>query len=176
MNFNFLVLDCLRSNFCEWWEWLKRKIVILIWNIPRPHWWLVNIGPGNGLMPSCNKPSSEPMLAYLSMSPHGIIRPRLVKAVCSITVFDCLPKIHSETCFWVFCTLLQNTGSILQNDYSWLRLQNWQSALINVWWILVCSSSLRTQSNLCVIIVIRRSDKCMQWKLSEEMFWHFENW
>ena len=33
-------------------------------NITRPHWCPVNIGPGNGSMPSGNKPSPEPMLTW----------------------------------------------------------------------------------------------------------------
>ena len=31
----------------------------------RPHWWLVNIGSGNGLVPSGNKPLSESMLTQI---------------------------------------------------------------------------------------------------------------
>ena len=33
-------------------------------NTTTPHWSLANIGPGNGLVPSGNKPSPEPMLTY----------------------------------------------------------------------------------------------------------------
>ena len=34
-------------------------------NATRPYWWLVNIGSGNGLVPSGNKPLSEPMLTQI---------------------------------------------------------------------------------------------------------------
>ena len=30
--------------------------------LTRPHWWLLNIGSGKGLVPSGNKPLPEPML------------------------------------------------------------------------------------------------------------------
>ena len=50
------------------------------------HWWEVNTSLGNGLVPSRNKPSSEPMLTQLyvqcwhsSMSPYGVTRPQWVK-------------------------------------------------------------------------------------------------
>ena len=157
-------------------ESLPSKEILSFWskNIPTPHWCLINIS-GNGLMPSGSKPLFEPMLTYLSILPHGVIRPKQVQAICSIIVFNCLPKIHSETCFWVFCTLLQNMWTILPNDYSWLKLQIRQSTLINVWWILMCNACLRTQSNLCVIIIIRKCDKCMQRKLLEEIIRDFEN-
>ena len=34
-------------------------------NATRPHWWVVNIGPGNGLVLSGNKPLPEPMLTQI---------------------------------------------------------------------------------------------------------------
>ena len=37
--------------------WIVRKL-----NATRPHWWLVSIGSGNGLVPSGNKPLPEPIL------------------------------------------------------------------------------------------------------------------
>ena len=41
-----------------------------MWNCPqvnaiRPHWWLVSIGLGNGLLPSSNNPLPEPMLTKI---------------------------------------------------------------------------------------------------------------
>ena len=52
------------SSFSNWW--LKH----LLWNCPQlivtgPHWWWVNIGSGNGLVLSCNKPLSEPVLTQI---------------------------------------------------------------------------------------------------------------
>ena len=36
-------------------------------NVTGPYWWLVNIGAGNGLVPSGNKPLPEPMLTQISV-------------------------------------------------------------------------------------------------------------
>ena len=55
-------------------EWVIFKLYIknrylehFLWNCPqvnatRPHWWLVNIGSVNGLVPNGTKPLPEPML------------------------------------------------------------------------------------------------------------------
>ena len=45
----------------------------LLWNCPHKnviglHWWLVNIGSGNGLVPSGNKSLTEPMLTQISVA------------------------------------------------------------------------------------------------------------
>ena len=70
------------------WEiWMKFRLVIFklivvildqyfMWNCPQMHVtgvysWFINIGSGNGLVPSGNKPLTEPML---SMSPNGVNR------------------------------------------------------------------------------------------------------
>ena len=56
----------------------------LLWNCckndaTRPHWWLVNIVSGNGLVPSGNKPLPGPILTPArSVLPHGITRPQWV--------------------------------------------------------------------------------------------------
>ena len=34
-------------------------------NVAGPYWWEVNIGSGNGLVPSGNKPLPEPMLTQI---------------------------------------------------------------------------------------------------------------
>ena len=52
-------------NFSHWW------LVYLLWNchqvnVTGLHWWSVNIGSGNGLVPWGNKPLSEPMLTQIS--------------------------------------------------------------------------------------------------------------
>ena len=54
-------------DFSDWW--LRH----LLWNCPNMnviglHWWSVNIGSGNGLVPSGNKPLPEPMLTQISVS------------------------------------------------------------------------------------------------------------
>ena len=49
--------------------WLRH----LLWNSPNMnvtglHWWSVNIGSGNGLVPSGNRSLSEPMLTQISVT------------------------------------------------------------------------------------------------------------
>ena len=41
--------------------------IVLKWMSLGLHWWSVNIGSGNGLMPSGNKPLPEPMLTQISV-------------------------------------------------------------------------------------------------------------
>ena len=42
--------------------WLFPRVNVLMFSCHRNHWWQVNIGSGNGLVPSGNKPLPEPML------------------------------------------------------------------------------------------------------------------
>ena len=56
-----------QANFGDWW------LKYLLWNCPHmdatgPYWWWVNIGSGNGLVPSGNKPLPEPMLTQFSVA------------------------------------------------------------------------------------------------------------
>ena len=51
-------------NFSHWW------LMYLLWNCRRvivtgPHWWYVDIGSGNGLVLSGNKPLPEQMLTQI---------------------------------------------------------------------------------------------------------------
>ena len=61
------------------------RVMNLLWNCPQvivtgPHWWKVNIGSGNGLVPSGNKPLPEPMLTQFSsyeildLSGNGLLK------------------------------------------------------------------------------------------------------
>ena len=52
------------NYFSDWW------LRYLLWNcsqmnITEPHWWWINIGSDNGLVPSGNKPIHEPMLTQV---------------------------------------------------------------------------------------------------------------
>ena len=54
-------------DFSDWW------LSNLLWNCPNMNvigldWWSVNIGSGNGLVPSGNKPLPEPMLTQTSVA------------------------------------------------------------------------------------------------------------
>ena len=56
-----------QTDFSDWW--LRR----LLLNCPNMNviglcWWSVNIGSGNGLVPSGNKPLPEPMLTQISVT------------------------------------------------------------------------------------------------------------
>ena len=53
-----------QANFRDWW------LRYLLWNcrqlnVTGPYWWLVNIGSGNGLVPSGNKPLPESLLTQI---------------------------------------------------------------------------------------------------------------
>ena len=59
-------------------RWLRH----LLWNCPNMkvtglHWWSVNVGSGNGLVPSGNKPLPEPMLTQ-TFAPYGVTGPQWV--------------------------------------------------------------------------------------------------
>ena len=60
-----------------------------MWNCPqvnatRPHWQLLNIGSGNGLVPSGNKPLPEPMLIQIYVTIwHHITRAQWVNPCCA---------------------------------------------------------------------------------------------
>ena len=77
-----------------WWCLIRKTVTIAAWmylfmdnknmikkkkkypqiNVTGPYWWEVNIGSGNGLVSSGNKPLPEPF-----MSPYDVIRPQWVK-------------------------------------------------------------------------------------------------
>ena len=61
------ILNNFHANFSD--QWLR----YLMWNCPLMnftglHWWSVNIGSGNGLVPSGNKPLPGPMLTQISVA------------------------------------------------------------------------------------------------------------
>ena len=63
-NFRYAIF---KMDFSDWW--LRH----LLWNFPNLnvtglHWWSVNIGSSNGLVPSGNKPLPEPMLTHISVT------------------------------------------------------------------------------------------------------------
>ena len=51
---HILLIDILKEDF----HWNYSQV-----NTTRPQWWLVNVGSGNDLVPSVNKPLPEPMLS-----------------------------------------------------------------------------------------------------------------
>ena len=60
---------------------------LLLVNATKPHQWLVNIGPGNGFVPSDTKPSSEqisvePIFSQLFDNKLANIQSYLVRRIC----------------------------------------------------------------------------------------------
>ena len=99
------------------------EIAFIFNNATGPHLWDVNIGSGNGLLPSGNKPLPEPMLTQI----YVVTRPQWVHhccAVCSImsfwTIFITRPNCnldavwkHRKVVFtlvtiYLFCSLLDS--------------------------------------------------------------------
>ena len=74
-GFNVLTFNSLAPGRFEWYfryVIFKQILVTGDWGISCPdmnviglHWWPVNIGSGNGLVPSGNKPLPEPMLTQI---------------------------------------------------------------------------------------------------------------
>ena len=69
-------------------------------NATRPYWWKVNIGSGNGLVPSGNKPLPEPMLTQIYVANHAT-RPQRVKIYMNKVVFF-IPGVMTGICLWMF--------------------------------------------------------------------------
>ena len=64
-NFRYVIL--------KWMDFSNSWLRNLLWNCPSMNvtglnWWSVNIGSGNGLVPSGNKPLPEPMLTKISVA------------------------------------------------------------------------------------------------------------
>ena len=65
-NFRYQVCN-FQTDFIDWWwRHLLRNCPNM--NVTGLHWWSVNIGSGNGLVPSGNKPLPEPMLTQISVT------------------------------------------------------------------------------------------------------------
>ena len=71
-----------------------------------PHWWYINIGTGNGLVPSGNKPLSEPMMTQISPGHNELSFSHGVN-----TNWDKLHKISKD--FWSNNNMQNNR--IIQN-------------------------------------------------------------
>ena len=77
MKVNSLTLGIFKRNFrkiifqlilvIDGWS-ISCKIVLKWMPTNGPYWWYINIGSGNGLVPSGNKPLPEPMLTQISVA------------------------------------------------------------------------------------------------------------
>ena len=104
---------------------------IILWNCPqvnapRTHWWSVNIGSGNGLVPSCNKPLPEPMLTKIChyMSPLSHDELKCISDVSSTllwahTYIHCSWIMYSTDCTTADIFIIQNNSSC-QEPNQWL--------------------------------------------------------
>ena len=95
------------SWFSNWW------LMNLLWNWPQlifteSHWWEVNIGSGNGLVPPGTKPLPEPILTR-SMSPYDITRPQSVttKSIQLHCDTDSMDGYTVLSSYIIFCTNLR---------------------------------------------------------------------
>ena len=61
-------------------------------NVIGPCWWTVNFGSGNGLMPSGNKPLSEPVLTQLRVAIYGVIRHWVIISIFQVEVAQAFAK------------------------------------------------------------------------------------
>ena len=63
-NFRYLIFQII--SVIDSWG-ISYELALMM-NGTRPYWWKVNIGSGNGLVPSGNKPLLEPMLTQISVA------------------------------------------------------------------------------------------------------------
>ena len=67
-------------------------------NTTGPYWWWINIGPGNGLAPSGNKPLPDPMLTQFLVTGSGIglVRRQAITWTNDATVYIVIQGINSR--------------------------------------------------------------------------------
>ena len=69
-DFNKVLVNSFQVHFIDWWlghlSWNSFQVDVF-----GPHWWEVNIGSGNGLVPSGSKPLPEPMLTQIHIVSLG---------------------------------------------------------------------------------------------------------
>ena len=76
------------DTYLEYFLWNCNQL-----NATTPHWSLINIGSGNGLVPSGNKPLPEPMLTQI-IAPYGVTGPQWVKG---LTCWVLKPEYSART-------------------------------------------------------------------------------
>ena len=87
----FFLLHDFETYFSDWYlNYLSVKPPLL--NGTGPHWWLVNIGSGNGLVPSGYKPLPELMLTKFYA--YGVTRPQWVNYPRRPTEPHCFRTTH----------------------------------------------------------------------------------
>ena len=69
-EYDFGILEMNRFQ----WLMVEASVVSVSMSVTGFHRWSVNIGSGNGLVPSGNKPLHEPMLTQTAVGPNDIKR------------------------------------------------------------------------------------------------------
>ena len=99
------------SNICNEWHLEKFLGKCPHLNANRRYWWEVNIGSGNGLVPSGTKPLPEPMLAHIYVIiGHNELQDRRWNADKPSAALDpyiptwltTSPANHRPANFWIF--------------------------------------------------------------------------
>ena len=65
-------------------------------NATEPYWWQVNIGSGNGLVPSGNKPLPKPVLTKISSSGYKGLKYLWIILWWSVIILSFCEEIHSD--------------------------------------------------------------------------------
>ena len=125
-----------QTDFSDW------RLMHLLWNCPHMnvtglHWWSVNIGPGNGLVPPGNKPLPGPMVTQICRHmaslghnklkrcwyQHGIIWRKKMTPSLNDTCLPCrcgcetsLIQTLSSVSWWLF---INSTHQLMPNHLTW---------------------------------------------------------
>ena len=102
---NFKVISVI--NILKYFLWSCYQV-----NATTPHWSSVNIGSGNGLVPSGNKPLLEPMLTQIPVT-----RPQLVNVGIPYALFLSLELTH-----WGWDKIEAILQTTFSNAISWMKM------------------------------------------------------
>ena len=124
-------------------------------NVTGLHWWPVNIGSGNGLLPSGNKPLPEPMVTQIFVARKGMSFVYLHHSIvvsCSIYDFGVIRYLIYLAYFLFFSYLIVYINShsdyTLQNCYFVMGMR-----LVTTSWFLIkplCAKFFRWNKNICL--------------------------
>ena len=116
ISFRLIIQNSRLAIFCE---------ILLRWMTH--HWWLVNIGSGNGLLTADTKPLPVPMLTYHQMHPETLtwLQFHLIH-----NMFSNIALLSYDTCYiWYSCNMypLINTYPC---KYDFIYLTTWIGSLL----------------------------------------------
>ena len=145
------IISTFQANFNGWWLryfwWNSRQAIATA-----PRWWLVNIGSGNGLVPSGIKPLPELMLTqfYVVIWRHNVALlvlkleyPAVSRSIPWLLLLRFLGMAsHHQLQYWMF-----NIGGLsthmgkLFNILHHPNIKKWSKNYYSVTWILGCLKS-----------------------------------